>query len=161
MLQLLAAADILGVTHIARLGGAQAIAALAYGTQSVARVGKIFGPGNRFVTAAKQLVSSDCAIDFPAGPTEAIVLASGRKRTMDRGRSTGTSGTCAGCRKFSGHHFARILRIRTQRESRGATSGIAEDNPRTVSARRCRRDSVGAFDEGSLRRLSTVSRRNI
>jgi histidinol dehydrogenase len=57
------------------MGGAQAIAALAYGTKRVARVEKIFGPGNRFVTAAKQLVSSDCAIDLPAGPTEAIVLA--------------------------------------------------------------------------------------
>jgi histidinol dehydrogenase len=72
---LLAAAGVLGITRIARIGGAQAIAALAYGTKRVARVEKIFGPGNRFVTAAKQLVSSDCAIDLPAGPTEAIVLA--------------------------------------------------------------------------------------
>lgn len=72
---LLAAADFLGVTKIARIGGAQAIAALAYGTKSIPRVDKVFGPGNRFVTAAKQLVSSDCAIDLPAGPTEAIVLA--------------------------------------------------------------------------------------
>jgi histidinol dehydrogenase len=73
--ELLAAADLLGITTIARIGGAQAIAALAYGTQSVPRVEKIFGPGNRFVTAAKQLVSADCAIDLPAGPTEAVVLA--------------------------------------------------------------------------------------
>jgi histidinol dehydrogenase len=73
---LLAAASVLGVTRIARIGGAQAIAALAYGTKSVRRVAKIFGPGNRFVTAAKKLISSDCAIDLPAGPTEAIVLAS-------------------------------------------------------------------------------------
>jgi histidinol dehydrogenase len=71
----LAAASLLGVTRIARIGGAQAVAALAYGTKAVPRVEKIFGPGNRFVTAAKQLVSSDCAIDLPAGPTEAIVLA--------------------------------------------------------------------------------------
>ena len=73
--ELLAAAHLLGVTRIARIGGAQAITALAYGTKNIARVDKIFGPGNRFVTAAKQLVSSDCAIDLPAGPTEAIVLA--------------------------------------------------------------------------------------
>jgi len=73
--ELLAAAEMLGVTRIARIGGAQAIAALAYGTKSIAVVDKIFGPGNRFVTAAKQLVSGDCAIDLPAGPTEAIVLA--------------------------------------------------------------------------------------
>jgi histidinol dehydrogenase len=73
--ELLAAASLLGVDEVARIGGAQAIGALAYGTKRIARVEKIFGPGNRFVTAAKQLVSSDCAIDLPAGPTEAIVLA--------------------------------------------------------------------------------------
>jgi histidinol dehydrogenase len=73
--ELLVAARLLGITEIARIGGAQAIAALAYGTKAISRVDKIFGPGNRYVTAAKQLVSSDCAIDLPAGPTEAIVLA--------------------------------------------------------------------------------------
>jgi histidinol dehydrogenase len=73
--ELLAAADLLGVTQLARVGGAQAIAAMAYGTKRIAPVQKIFGPGNRYVTAAKQIVSSDCAIDLPAGPTEAIVLA--------------------------------------------------------------------------------------
>jgi histidinol dehydrogenase len=73
--ELLAAAGILGVEQIARIGGAQAIAALAYGTKSIPRVDKIFGPGNKYVTAAKHLVSADCAIDLPAGPTEAIVFA--------------------------------------------------------------------------------------
>ena len=72
---LLAAADRLGVRYVARVGGAQAIAALAYGTRSIPRVDKIFGPGNRFVTAAKRLVSNDCAIDMLAGPTEAVVFA--------------------------------------------------------------------------------------
>ncbi len=72
---LLAAADFLGIRRIARIGGAQAIAALAYGTKSIPAVEKICGPGNSFVTAAKQLVSADCSIDLPAGPTEAIVLA--------------------------------------------------------------------------------------
>ncbi len=72
--ELLAAANLLGV-RLARIGGAQAIAALAYGTQQIQRVEKLFGPGNRFVTAAKQLVSHDCAIDLPAGPTEAVILA--------------------------------------------------------------------------------------
>jgi histidinol dehydrogenase len=74
-LELLAAADFLGLQYLARIGGPQAIAALAYGTKRIARVDKIFGPGNRFVTAAKQIVSPDCAIDLPAGPTEAVVLA--------------------------------------------------------------------------------------
>ncbi|HKW65111.1 MAG TPA: histidinol dehydrogenase [Candidatus Acidoferrum sp.] len=73
--ELLAAVEILGVGRIARIGGAQAIGALAYGTKSVPRVDKIFGPGNKYVTAAKQMVSNDCAIDLPAGPTEAIVFA--------------------------------------------------------------------------------------
>ena len=73
--EVLATANLLGVTHLARVGGAQAIAALAYGTIRIAPVEKILGPGNRFVNAAKRLVSSDCAIDLPAGPTEAIVLA--------------------------------------------------------------------------------------
>ena len=73
--ELLAAARMLGIERIARIGGAQAIAALAYGTKSVPRVDKIFGPGNKYVTAAKQIVSNDCAIDLPAGPTEAVVFA--------------------------------------------------------------------------------------
>lgn len=74
---LLAAAEKLGVRRVARIGGAQAIAALAYGTRSIPRVDKICGPGNRYVTAAKKLVSHDCAIDMLAGPTEALVLADG------------------------------------------------------------------------------------
>jgi histidinol dehydrogenase len=74
---LLAAAKILGVTEIARMGGAQAIGALAYGTQSIPLVDKICGPGNRYVTAAKRIVSNDCAIDMPAGPTEVLILATG------------------------------------------------------------------------------------
>jgi histidinol dehydrogenase len=74
---LLATAEILGVTEIARMGGAQAIGALAYGTRSIPRVDKICGPGNRYVTAAKRIVSNDCAIDMPAGPTEVLILATG------------------------------------------------------------------------------------
>jgi len=73
--ELLAAAEKLGLRKIARVGGAQAIAALAYGTQSIPRVDKLFGPGNRYVTAAKRLVSADCPIDLLAGPTEAVVFA--------------------------------------------------------------------------------------
>jgi len=71
----LAAADLLGVRQIARVGGAQAIGAMAYGTESFPQVDKIFGPGNRYVTAAKRLVSADCAIDLAAGPTEVLIVA--------------------------------------------------------------------------------------
>jgi histidinol dehydrogenase len=73
-LEVLAAAGMLGVRQFYRVGGAQAIAALAYGTKTIPRVDKIVGPGNAYVTAAKKLVSFDCAIDFLAGPTEALVL---------------------------------------------------------------------------------------
>jgi histidinol dehydrogenase len=69
----LAAAHLLGITEFYRLGGAHAIAALAYGTASIKRVDKIVGPGNLYVTAAKRLVAFDCAIDMVAGPTEIVV----------------------------------------------------------------------------------------
>ena len=78
--EVLAAAQMLGVCEVYRIGGAQAVAALAYGTSSVARVDKIVGPGNIYVTLAKKLVSFDCAIDFLAGPTEVVILS-------DRGRA--------------------------------------------------------------------------
>jgi histidinol dehydrogenase len=70
----LAAAYLLGLNEVYRCGGAQAIAALAYGTESIQRVDKIVGPGNAYVTAAKKLVSFDCAIDMLAGPTEAAIF---------------------------------------------------------------------------------------
>jgi histidinol dehydrogenase len=71
----LVAADICGVDRLFRVGGAQAIAAMAYGTGTVPRVDKIVGPGNRYVTAAKVIVSEAVAIDKPAGPSEVLVLA--------------------------------------------------------------------------------------
>jgi histidinol dehydrogenase len=70
----LAAAALLGVREFYRIGGAQAIAALAYGTKCIPRVNKIVGPGNLFVTTAKKIVAFDCAIDFLAGPTEGLIL---------------------------------------------------------------------------------------
>lgn len=69
----LAAAWLAGVTEFYRIGGAQAIAAMAYGTTTIARVDKIVGPGNLFVTAAKTMVAAECGIDMPAGPTEIVV----------------------------------------------------------------------------------------
>lgn len=78
----LAAAWLTGVTEFYRVGGAQAIAAMAYGTPTIARVDKIVGPGNLFVTAAKVIVSSECGIDMPAGPTEIVV-------TSEKGSAAG------------------------------------------------------------------------
>jgi histidinol dehydrogenase len=72
----MAAALEAGVSRLFRVGGAHAVAALAYGTTSVPRVDKIVGPGNRYVAAAKALVAADCGIDFYAGPTEIVIVAS-------------------------------------------------------------------------------------
>ncbi len=67
---------ITGVTDIFKTGGAQAIAAMAYGTETIPAVDKIFGPGNQYVTKAKELVQLDgIAIDMPAGPSEVLVIA--------------------------------------------------------------------------------------
>src|SRR4030095_7187036 len=71
----MAAALEAGVTRLFRVGGAHAIAALAYGTATVPRVDKIVGPGNRYVAVAKALVSGTCAIDFYAGPPEIVIVA--------------------------------------------------------------------------------------
>ena len=72
----LVAAELCGIEQVFKIGGAQAIAAMAYGTASVPKVAKIFGPGNAWVTAAKQLVAADpagAALDLPAGPSEVLV----------------------------------------------------------------------------------------
>ena len=81
----LAVARELGVDEVYAVGGAQAIAALAYGTETIPPVDKIVGPGNRWVTAAKLLVYSACAIDLPAGPSEVVVIAD----------ATASAGQCA------------------------------------------------------------------
>lgn len=78
----MAAAWLAGVMEFYRVGGAQAIAAMALGTETIGRVDKIVGPGNLFVTAAKIFVSSECGIDMPAGPTEIVV-------TSETGRAAG------------------------------------------------------------------------
>lgn len=75
--EIIYAAKVCGIDEIYKVGGAQAIAAMAYGTESLPRVDKIFGPGNRFVTCAKQMVTNRVAIDMPAGPSEVMVMADG------------------------------------------------------------------------------------
>lgn len=74
--EILGIAKWLGVTHLFRMGGAQAIAALAYGTETVPRVDRIVGPGNIYVAAAKRLIAGEVGIDFVAGPTEIVIIAS-------------------------------------------------------------------------------------
>jgi histidinol dehydrogenase len=72
---ILAAAKLCGVERIYKVGGAQAIAAMAFGTETIPKVSKIFGPGNQYVTTAKMLVYGAAAIDMPAGPSEVMVVA--------------------------------------------------------------------------------------
>ena len=75
-------AQLIGITDIFKTGGAQAIAAMAYGTESIPKVYKIFGPGNQYVTKAKELVQQEgIAIDMPAGPSEVLVIADGYCRS--------------------------------------------------------------------------------
>jgi histidinol dehydrogenase len=73
--EILGIAAWLGVTHVFQMGGAQAIAALAYGTETVPRVDRIVGPGNIYVAAAKKLIAGETGIDFVAGPTEIVIIA--------------------------------------------------------------------------------------
>ncbi|HEX4229041.1 MAG TPA: histidinol dehydrogenase [Bryobacteraceae bacterium] len=73
--EILGCAHMLGLTEVFRVGGAQAIAALAFGTETIARVDRIVGPGNRYVSAAKKLLAGKVGIDFIAGPTEILILA--------------------------------------------------------------------------------------
>ena len=81
--EVLAAASVLGIDEIYTVGGAQAIAALAYGTRMIAPVAKIVGPGNAYVAAAKRMVSRDTAIEFVAGPTEVLIIATGDGESGD------------------------------------------------------------------------------
>ncbi len=73
--EIMGIAQWLGVTHMFRMGGAQAIAALAYGTETVPKVDRIVGPGNIYVAAAKKLIAGETGIDFVAGPTEIVIIA--------------------------------------------------------------------------------------
>lgn len=75
--EILGAAHLLGLKDVFRMGGAQAIAAMAYGTETVPRVDRIVGPGNIYVAAAKKLVAGEVGIDFVAGPTEIVILSAG------------------------------------------------------------------------------------
>jgi histidinol dehydrogenase len=74
-IEILACAHLLGITEIYRVGGAQAIAAMAFGTETIARVDRIVGPGSAYVASAKRLLAGDVGIDFVAGPTEIVILA--------------------------------------------------------------------------------------
>jgi histidinol dehydrogenase len=133
--ELLAAAGMLGKTELARVGGAQAIAALAYGTKRIARVEKIFGPGNRYVTAAKQIVSADCAIDLPAGPTEAVVLANRGNPQWIAADLLAQAEHAPDAGSFLVTTSARFAR-RMQEEVGAQLAALPKENPAQISIRK-------------------------
>ena len=91
---MLAAAHLAGISEVYRIGGAQAVAALAYGTETIEPVAKIVGPGNAYVAEAKRQVFGTVGIDTIAGPSEVVVVADkAREPAMDRGRPAGASRT--------------------------------------------------------------------
>ncbi|MDR0907547.1 MAG: histidinol dehydrogenase [Rikenellaceae bacterium] len=135
------AARLCGVEHIYKVGGAQAVAAMAYGTETIPRVDKIFGPGNRYVTRAKQLVSAaTVAVDMPAGPSEVLVLADGSAPAsfaaadmLSQAEHGGDSQALLVCAEEG---FAREVLAEIERQlaglSRAETTAKALDNSRIV-----------------------------
>jgi histidinol dehydrogenase len=121
--EVLAAAHLLGLREVFRIGGAQAIAALAYGTKTIGRVDKIVGPGNIYVTLAKKLVSFDCAIDFLAGPTEVVIFS-------DRGRAEFIAADLAAQAEHDPNSIAVLITTSRQlaRAVRMGVERIAEAN---------------------------------
>ena len=138
----LVAARLCGVSQVFKIGGAQAIAAMAYGTESVPRVDKIFGPGNAWVTAAKQLVAADAegaALDLPAGPSEVLVIADDdARRRVRRGRPARTGRTWRGCAGAAGDDLA-AARDRVHRGGRAPAC-----RPAAPRHRRARRSPAAA-----------------
>jgi histidinol dehydrogenase len=123
----MAAARAAGVTKLFRMGGAQAIAAMAYGTKTVPRVDKIVGPGNQYVAAAKALVAADCAIDFYAGPTEIVIVS-------DTGNPAWIAADLIAQAEHDPH--ARAVLITTKRRlALGVARAVADGMPKTGPAR--------------------------
>jgi histidinol dehydrogenase len=120
----LAAAHLLGIREFYRVGGAHAIAALAYGTETVSRVDKIVGPGNLYVTAAKRLVAFDCAIDMLAGPTEIVV-------TSDRGRAADIASDLVAQAEHDPEALAIFIttRVELAQEVLAEVKGRSRNNP--------------------------------
>ena len=130
--EILYAADLCGVDRVFALGGAQAVAAMAYGTESIPRVDKIFGPGNRYVTKAKQLAgAADVAVDLPAGPSEVLVLA-------DDEASPAFAAADLLSQAEHGDDSQAVLVCRSEEFARRAIASVGEQ-----AARLSRRDAIG------------------
>lgn len=130
--EILYAADLCGVDRVFALGGAQAVAAMAYGTESIPRVDKIFGPGNRYVTKAKQLAgAADVAVDLPAGPSEVLVLADEDARPEFAAADLLSQAE-------HGDDSQAVLVCRNEEFARRAIASVGEQ-----AARLSRRDAIG------------------
>lgn len=130
--EILYAADLCGVDRVFVLGGAQAVAAMAYGTESIPRVDKIFGPGNRYVTKAKQLAgAADVAVDLPAGPSEVLVLADEDARPEFAAADLLSQAE-------HGDDSQAVLVCRSEEFARRAIASVGEQ-----AARLSRRDAIG------------------
>lgn len=130
--EILYAADLCGVDRVFALGGAQAVAAMAYGTESIPRVDKIFGPGNRYVTKAKQLAgAADVAVDLPAGPSEVLVLA-------DEDAQPEFAAADLLSQAEHGDDSQAVLVCRSEEFARRAIASVGEQ-----AARLSRRDAIG------------------
>ena len=130
--EILYAADLCGVDRIFSVGGAQAVAAMAYGTESIPRVDKIFGPGNRYVTKAKQLAgAADVAVDLPAGPSEVLVLADEDARPEFAAADLLSQAE-------HGDDSQAVLVCRSEEFARRAIASVGEQ-----AARLSRRDAIG------------------
>ena len=130
--EILYAADLCGVDRVFALGGAQAVAAMAYGTESIPRVDKIFGPGNRYVTKAKQLAgAADVAVDLPAGPSEVLVLAD-----EDARPEFAAAGLLS--QAEHGDDSQAVLVCRSEEFARRAIASVGEQ-----AARLSRREAIG------------------
>jgi histidinol dehydrogenase len=125
----MAAAHLLGVTEFYRLGGAHAVAALAYGTGSIPRVDKIVGPGNLYVTAAKRMVAFDCSIDMLAGPTEIVV-------TSERGNAAAIASDLVAQAEHDPEALAIFITTREElaRSVMAETKLRSRDNPVALQA---------------------------
>ncbi len=151
----LVAARNAGVEQVFKVGGAQAIAAMAYGTATIPKCDKIFGPGNAWVTAAKQLVAGDAAgaaADLPAGVTEVLVIADRRgARRFRRRRPAGTGGARCRCAGDTAHDLGGARRRRSRARLRGK---CPRSRARRSSARRCAR-CASSWSSRSIRRSAS------
>src|ERR1700678_153788 len=175
----LAAAALLGVIEVYCCGGAQAIAALAYGTESIARVEKIVGPGNKFVTTAKKLVSFDCSIDMLAGPTEAVlysddgnpiflasdmvaqaehdpdafvIFVTTRASLAEEVNAALSAASCGNsiAKKSSRRHAVLLVALRSKEHLNGSTGSRLNTSPLTTTGQLLRSETQGRCSSGSI-----------